>query len=162
MQLQSENDMVKTRAELTNTVCRIWRWLPVGYILSLYASIPCLRGSGIVGKRFPRKCRPFEAKFVRFRTENSGFFVALLQLHHRRARRLQRACLEQRQHCRHTAEGHVPDGWRRSGTRLWGLGPASPGCCQRRVRDHQAQGIHQLGHRHHVCQAGRRHPSQPG
>jgi len=40
MKLQSESDSVKKHTELTIAVCKIWRSLPIGYILSLYAFIP--------------------------------------------------------------------------------------------------------------------------
>ena len=32
LKLQSENEVIKTRAKLIDAVCRIWRSLPVGYI----------------------------------------------------------------------------------------------------------------------------------
>ena len=55
LRLQSETEVIQTRAELINAVCRIWRSLPVGYIRNLYASIPRRLRSVIIGRGFPTK-----------------------------------------------------------------------------------------------------------
>jgi len=40
LKLQLETDEIKTRAELLNAACGIWRPLFIDYIINLYASIP--------------------------------------------------------------------------------------------------------------------------
>jgi len=52
LKLQSEIDMYKMRAEFTNAVCKFWRLLPIGYILTVYANIPHLLGLVIKGNFF--------------------------------------------------------------------------------------------------------------
>jgi len=55
LKLQNETEVTKTRTELINAVCRIWRSLPVGYIRNLYASLPRRLRSVIIAKGFPTK-----------------------------------------------------------------------------------------------------------
>ena len=49
---QSELELYKMSAEFTNAVCKFYRLLPIGYILTVYANIPYLLGSVIVEKNF--------------------------------------------------------------------------------------------------------------
>ena len=55
LKLQSDVAMIKTHADLIDSVCRLWISLPVGYIRNLYASIPCRLRSVIIAKGYPTK-----------------------------------------------------------------------------------------------------------
>jgi len=56
LKLQSEAEVIKTRALLIDAVCRIWKSLSVRYIQSLYATISRRLHTVNVGKRFRTKC----------------------------------------------------------------------------------------------------------
>ena len=76
LKLQSETEVIKTRAKLIDTVCRIWRSHPAAYIQNLYASIPRGLHSITLTKGFPTKYWTFElwGKIPSFCLETKDFY----------------------------------------------------------------------------------------